>query len=137
MGREKVGAGTTEVNWARAVSLEPRLAELELEILALPVPLPGDLDQAAVWSGREDRVGVKPRLMALVGWDRGGPLSQALGAALKLCQTSDGRQALVQSGQQQPALSADEEWLHSSEAYEAATEHLAELIPLHWEAVAS
>ncbi|MHB1524923.1 MAG: hypothetical protein ACYCZN_01360 [Candidatus Dormibacteria bacterium] len=126
-----------DANWERAVRLVPRLAELEREILALPDPLPGDLDQAAVWSGREDRVGIKPRLVALVGWERGEMPWPAIRSAIKLCRTPEGRQALVQSGQNQPALSADEEWLQSSEAYVAATIHLSDLIPLHWEAMAS
>lgn len=137
MSRMRAGVAKIDANWERAVRLEPRLAELEVEILALPDPLPGDLDQAAVWSGREDRIGIKPRLMALVGWERGALSPEALRAALKLCRTPEGRQALVECREAQPDLSADEEWLQSSEAFMAAAIHLSELIPLNWEALAS
>lgn len=120
MGKRSVGATKIVRNWERAVSLEPRLVELEREILALPNPLPEDLDQSAVWSGSADRVGIKSRLMALVGWERRAWSPGTFDAGCQL-----GR------------MPADEEWLQSSEAYEAVTIHLAELIPLRWEALAS
>ena len=129
MGRKKVAVSRTDANWARAVSLEPQLAELEREIRALPDPLPRGVIQPNVWA----ELDAKSRLLALVGWERGGVSPESVGAALKLCQTPEGRQALVQSGQNQPALSADEEWLQSSEAYEAAIVHLWQLLLSHSE----
>ena len=134
MGRKRVGATKMVSNWERAVSLEPRLAELEREVLALPNPLPRDFDHTDAWNGWGDWAGIKPRLYRLVGWGRGEPVvDETTGQGPRPFTASEIKGVLTELRRVERALSVDERWLRSSEAYDVVVDHLWYALPPCWE----
>lgn len=76
-----LGRSGWQVTFDEVCALEPRVAELRDEVLALTAKHGSDEERCAnaMWYGLGDFPGIKPRLKRLVGWGRRGTEIEALG----------------------------------------------------------
>ncbi len=127
-------AGQVWLSWDVLVDAEPRLADLEADVIAETPDVYGDYCANAAWLGRG---GFKARYVRLVGWHRDKPARvpdpyeqfQATGKGLRVVQLSTVKPDITYRARRAADGAAGLGWLWSREAYDVGYRYLYGLLP--------